>query len=395
MKGSLVVAGLALVAAACGSGDVAPTTLAGDTTFSNPDPANPATTTSSVPAPDIPNVDLSLHSVPLEDIHFDTFDGGSVPLSKADSGLILRLRDAIPPIDEPAYGGAEAAGWLSDGDLILGYVAGEQPYAYPVKILDLHEIVNDDLDGIPVLISYCPLCRSGVVFDRRVAGQELEFGNTSALFESDLVMFDRQTGSYWWQVAGEAIVGTLTGSRLSPLPSTMATWVEWQEVHPQTLVLAPPGGNVDRYLVDRFGSYEDFIDGGNFGFPVGEQSRDPRLPASELVVGVGLDGNHRVYPIETLQDAVVNDSIADVPVVVFSTSSPAGAVFSPVVEEGVLTFQIVDGEFRDDQTGSTWDLGGAAIAGDLLGTRLKGIPSRTTFWFAYVGAFPETEVWQP
>ena len=255
--------------------------------------------------------------------------------------------------------------------------------------------MNDDLGGRPVLISYCPLCRSGVVFNRIVDGRELDFGNTSALFESDLVMLDRQTGSYWWQVAGEALVGTLTGTRLEPLPSTMATWGEWLEAHPQTLVLSPPDGNIDRYLVDRFGTYEDFIDGSNFGFPVGDQSRDPRLPASELVLGLERDGIHRVYPIESLQNAVVNDDVGGVPVVVFSTAGPAGAAFSRAVGEEVLTFQLLDDEFRDDQTGSTWNLAGKATAGILSGTELTALAGRTTFWFAYVGAFPEVEVWQP
>ena len=193
---------------------------------------------------------------------------------------------------------------------------------------------------------------------------------------------------------GEAIVGTLTGTRLDPLPSTNASWGEWLAVHPATLVLAPPDGNIERYLADRFGTYEGFLDAGNFGFPVGEQSRDPRLPASELIIGVELGGIHRVYPIESLRDAAVNDSVAGIPVVVFSTSGPAGAVFSPVVEDRALTFQIVSGKFRDDQTGSTWDLSGLAIAGDLVGNQLTAIPARTTFWFAYVAAFPEAEVWQ-
>jgi hypothetical protein len=109
---------------------------------------------------------------------------------------------------------------------------------------------------------------------------------------------------------------------------------------------------------------------------------------------VELEGIHRVYPIESLGDATVNDSIGGIPVVLFSTSGPAGALFSPVVGDRTLTFQILGDEFRDDQTGSTWNLGGLAVAGDLDGTQLTPIPTRTTFWFAYVGAFPQAEVWQ-
>jgi len=142
-----------------------------------------------------PDVDLSLHSVPLDEVYFDTFDGGSVPLSDSTPELRERLLDVIPPIDRPVYGDVGAGDWLDQSDLVLGYVSGGQAYAYPFKILNFHEIVNDDLDGLPVLISYCPLCRSAIVYDRRVGGDVLSFGNTSALYESDLVMVDRSTGS--------------------------------------------------------------------------------------------------------------------------------------------------------------------------------------------------------
>ncbi|MFA9565117.1 MAG: DUF3179 domain-containing (seleno)protein, partial [Acidimicrobiales bacterium] len=153
---------------------------------------------------------------------FDTFDGGSTPpLPESTPELRSRLLDAIPPIDAPTYGDATSGDWLEPDDLVLGYEAGGQPYAYPFKILNFHEVVNDRLDGLPVLISYCPLCGSGIVYDRRVDGRVLSFGNTSALYESDLVMVDRATGSYWWQVAGEAIVGPLTGTELTALPSTV------------------------------------------------------------------------------------------------------------------------------------------------------------------------------
>ena len=103
---------------------------------------------------------------------------------------------------------------MEDDDLVLGYESGDEAFAYPINILNFHEMVNDVIGGDPVLIIYCPLCVSGVVFSRAVDGQTLTFGNTSALYQSDLVMYDHQTGTYWFQVAGEAVVGTMTGSRL-------------------------------------------------------------------------------------------------------------------------------------------------------------------------------------
>ena len=195
--------------AACGSGSE---------TSSSP----PLTEATSTSAP-IPNVDLSVTDVRLERVVFDTFDGGFVPLSEASASLIEDLRDALAPIYEPVYGGAGELSWLADEDLVLGYEAGGQAYAYPLQILNFRELVNDTIDGVPILVSYCPLCASAVVYDRRLGDRTLLFGNTSALYESDLVMFDHQTGSYWFQVAGRAIVGELTGEELAVLPSSVAS----------------------------------------------------------------------------------------------------------------------------------------------------------------------------
>ena len=182
-----------------------------------------------------PAVDTSISVVPIEDVVFDTFRGGFMRLSDADSKSIERLRDVIKPIYEPKYDPVEKGDWLSDSDLVLGYVGPDSgnAFAYPVKMLNLHEIVNDVIDGTPVLISYCPLCASGVVYDRRLGEDVLLFGNTSALYQSDLVMYDHQTGSYWFQVLGEAIVGPLSGQRLTMLPSVTAEWGRWKQLYPR------------------------------------------------------------------------------------------------------------------------------------------------------------------
>ena len=144
----------------------------------------------------MPTLDRSLHTVPLAEVAFDTFNGSFVRLSDADETLITSLRDLIRPIYEPEYQPAdEADSWLRQSDLVIGLEMGGQAYAYLVKTLNFRELVNDVIDGQPVLISYCPLCASGVVYGRVLDGRSLLFGNTSALYESDLVMYDHQTGS--------------------------------------------------------------------------------------------------------------------------------------------------------------------------------------------------------
>ena len=186
-----------------------------------------------VPTEPPPDLDTSIASVSLEEVIFDTFDGGSIALSSADESTIERLRDLIKPIYIPKYDPIEEGDWLRDTDMVIGYASQNgEAFAYPIKILNFHEIVNDVIDGVPVLISYCPLCASGVVYSRELDGDILLFGNTSALFESDLVMFNHQTGSYWFQVLGEAIVGPLTRKRLTMLPSTTITWVNGKNCTP-------------------------------------------------------------------------------------------------------------------------------------------------------------------
>lgn len=401
------VAMISLVAAACAGDDdnggasadpPAPPDTSAPTSAPGASPSDPSVDPATTPqvqssakeAQTPPDVDLSLHSVPLNEIYFDTFDGGSVPLSDSTPELRLRLLDAIPPIDRPVYGDASAGDWLAPDDLVLGYVAGGQAYAYPFKILNYHEIVNDDLDGVPVLISYCPLCRSAIVYDRRVDGDVLSFGNTSALYESDLVMVDRTTGSYWWQVAGTAIVGPLTDAALEPLPSVVATWTDWASLHPETLVLTRATGFSRPYERDAFAGYTDIIDSGRFPFPVGEAARDARLRPSALVVGVVINEVARAYPVENLIDPI-NDEVGGNQIVVFPTEGGA-TVFGAVVDGETLRFELRNGDFVDVETGSVWTSSGVAVSGTRQGAMLTAFPSRTTFWFAFVGAFPEVEL---
>lgn len=395
----VVVAATSLVIAACTTDD-APTSSEGlvPTTTSSAQPTEPAVDTTTAAAEQQlggatlpPDVDVSIHSVPLEEIYFDTFDGGAVPLSDSSPALRLRLLDAIPPIDRPVYGDVTAGDWMEPGDLVVGYVAGGQAYAYPFKILNYHEIVNDEIDAIPVLISYCPLCRSAIVYDRRVGDETLSFGNTSALYESDLVMVDRNTGSYWWQVAGSAIVGPMTGTELQPLASEVATWADWTSRHPETLVLTRDTGHARPYERDAFANYAENVDAGRFPFPVGEAGRDPRLSPAALVVGVVLGGAARAYPIEG-QTEPINDDVAGDPIVVFPTDGGA-TVYRAVVDGKRIEFQRIGDALVDVETGSVWTQEGMAVSGPHEGEKLDSIPSRTTFWFAFVGAFPEVEIW--
>ena len=248
--------------------------------------------------------DVSLHSVPLEDIIIDTFGGSPrfVPLSRASEELIRDLRDAIAPVANPVYGGPDSLPWLEDTHLVMGYRSGDSAFAYAINILNLHEIVNDVIDGVPLVVTYCPLCFSGVVFNRQLSdGSLLTFGNTSALYQSDMVMYDHQTGSYWFQVGGEAVVGAMTGTRLDLLPSSTMEWGDWLKLNPETEVLVGMAGDPERFTGRRYESglpanYQSQINREQFAFPVDKTRLDTRLTAGEIVVTVETNGGGQGLP---------------------------------------------------------------------------------------------------
>ena len=354
----------------------------------------------------VPMVDVSKASVPLGDIVFDTFGrfrARYLPLDQIDEEVILQLRDAISPIYQPVYGGADSLAWLSDYDLVMGYVSGVDAYAYPVNILNLHELVNDKIDGVPLLISYCPLCISGVVYDRNLDGEVLLFGNTSALYQSDLVMYDHQTGSYWFQVGGEAVVGALTGAHLNLLPSMTMAWKDWKGLYPQTKLLVGVEGSPNRFNGSRYAQgfsdgYKERIDQNGFIFPVDQAKLDQRLQSGDLVLTVEVDDAVTAYPLDRIGRAAVNDQVGGLPVVVFNqvTGQSVGAFFR-TVDDQVLTFEYREESeaFIDNETGSVWDLAGRAVEGPLAGAQLERAKTRRGFWFSIAIAFPDVELYTP
>ena len=350
-------------------------------------------------------VDRSIHSVPLRDIVFDTFGGSPrfLPLDQASDADILALRDAIVPIIQPAYGDPGELSWLEDEDLVFGYRSGDVAYAYPLNILDFHEIVNDVIDGKPVLITYCPLCFSGVVFDRELEGRVLTFGNTSALYQSDLVMYDHQTGSYWFQVGGEAVVGSLTGSHLDLLPSATTAWGEWKNIYSETRLLTGIVGAPRMFANSHYGrgfsaGYQDRVNNDRFAFPVDEDRLDDRLSSGEIVLTVEVGESATAFPLGLLGSVAVSHEVGGHPVVVFSRASNRLAIaFSRIVDDRTLTFDYVDDDqqFVDRETSSVWDGGGRAIKGPLTGAQLQQMNTRRSFWFSIAIALPTIDVYYP
>jgi len=334
------------------------------------------------------------------------FTRHTVPLSEIVSGG--PPRDGIPPIDRPRFESVRAASrWLSDRDPVMVVERGSEAKAYPLAILIWHEIVNDVVGGLPVAVTFCPLCNTALVFDRRSGSRVLDFGTTGRLRHSDLVMYDRQTETWWQQATGEAIVGALTGTRLLFVPQTTLAWGTARELYPEIQVLSRDTGHRRDYGRNPYVGYDD-----RSRSPIRDFFRresDPRLPPMERVVAVEV-GDGWAVGLETLTRArVVNAEADGVPFVVLLREGVASALDRAEISEGrevgqtavfdrrlegrVLTFRAAGAGFEDIETGTRWDLAGRAVAGPLGGRRLRPLPHGNHFWFAWIVFRPDSELW--
>jgi hypothetical protein len=318
-------------------------------------------------------------------------------------------KGGIPALDRPRFETARQAGrWLNARDPLIVVEHGGEVKAYPLSILLWHEIVNDQVGGLPVAVTFCPLCNTALVFDRRLEGRLLDFGTTGRLRHSDLVMYDRQTESWWQQATGDGIVGVLAGRELRKVPSTTLAWREVRALHPRVRVLSRETGHQRPYGRNPYVGYD------RGRRPLAEffsRDTDARLPAMERVVALEL-GPGWAVPFGTLREQpVVNAEAAGVPFVVFWSPGAASAldagevargqdvgqtgVFDRRLEGRTLTFVPARGGFIDRDTRSRWNLAGRAVSGPLRGRRLRPVPHGNHFWFAWVVFRPRTSLWQP
>jgi hypothetical protein len=341
------------------------------------------------------STDFSRHTVPLEEI----VPGGPP-------------KDGIPALDRPRFvTSAAASAWLSENEPVMVVRVGEDVRAYPYRILIWHEIVNDRIGDVPVAVTYCPLCNTALAFDRRHAGRVLTFGVSGMLRHSDMVIFDRETESWWQQATGESIVGEFAGDRLRPVAAQTVSWAEFRRQYPRGPVLSQETGFERPYGRNPYAGYDSPRERPIRAFF--SRTPDPRLPAMERVAAVQHAGKTVAYPFSELaRIGAVNDRIGEDAVVVFwaaGTSSALDAtevsagrdvgatgVFGRRVRGRDLTFAAVgDGRFRDRETGSTWTVLGVATEGELAGTRLEPIGHGDYLWFAWAVFQPETRIWRP
>lgn len=313
-----------------------------------------------------------------------------VPLNKILSGG--PPKDGIPSIDKPKFVSAqEAENFLRHDDLVLGLFVDGVTKAYPRMILVWHEIVNDKINGKPVVVTYCPLCYTGAAFVRTLNGEEVEFGVSGKLYNSDLVMYDRKTDSYWSQILGQAIVGELAGAKLDRVPIDTLEWGAWKKLHPNTLVLSPDTGFRRTYGQDPYG---DYYSSRSVFFPI--DNEDSRLHPKAVVYGVESIGAAKAYPDSELAKVIiVNDVVGGTPLL--ATRDPDSKVVRVLerkIADRVLEFELRNGKLFDKQTGSGWTFNGSAVSGTLSGTQLNLVVASPHFWFAWAAFKPGTELFR-
>ena len=221
--------------------------------------------------------------------------GASVPEEQILAGG--PPRDGIPALDHPTHMAAATSAW-PDEEIVLGVARDGEARAYPVAILNWHELVNDTLGGDPILVSYCPLCGTGLAFDRRVGGKTRSFGVSGLLFRSDLLMFDRESESLWSQISAEALSGPQRGERLRLVRARMMEWSAWKRAHPDTTILSPATSHRRDY---RRSPYEGYATSTETYFPV---KLDPRYHPKMPTLGLRIAGRSaRGYPASELVQA--------------------------------------------------------------------------------------------
>ena len=305
------------------------------------------------------------HLIPL-----DKIKGGGPPM------------DGIPSIDNPVFADIQGSYFMSDSDTVIGLEINGEAKAYPLFILVWHEIVNDNVGGTPVAVTYCPLCYTNQVFERVIDGQEVEFGTSGKLYNSNLLMYDRFTESYWSQALGIAVKGELSGYKLNLVPFDVITWGDWKTLYPDTMVLTTDTGHIRSYATDPYGNYYTEP---RILFPV--EHSDDRMHPKEIILGFNQDGIYKAYKQNDIE------SNGKIPVTLFSLFSQNSRAFERTLDGQVLDCVYVDNKIIDTQTNSEWNYDGLSISGEHEGKQLERMPIEPGFWFEWIAFHPETLVY--
>ncbi len=314
--------------------------------------------------------------------------------------------DGIPPLDSPRHLAAVDAGYLSDSDLVFGVSVGGDHRAYPLRIMDSHEMANDVVGGVPVSLAYCTLCGAGILYEGRLGGHIYTFGSSGLLMRSNKLMYDRTSMTLWNQLTGEPVLGLLAGRDLTlrRLPVVVTTWSDWLAAHPDTVAL-----DIDTGFERDYGSgaaYGEYYASPDPLFPVGVRS--DLLGPKDRVFALLLDGVPVAYPVDALAaERVINDSVGGTPVVLLALHGTLRGQGSEFVtglevewragaevrafEAGSHTFSASNGVVVDERA-VPWQVREEVLVSD-RGETLPRLPGHLSYWFAWFSYFPRTLVY--
>lgn len=264
-------------------------------------------------------------------------------------------RDGIPALSDPKLVAAAQAAYLKPHDRIVGIVLNGEARAYPIPILNWHEIVNDEINGQRFAVTYCPLCGTAIAFDATIDGSPTDFGVSGLLYNSDVLLYDRETESLWSQILGKSVAGERVNKKLSSLPISHTTWLDWREKHPDTLVLSDDTGHSRDYQRDPYAGYEKSR---STYFSVNNEAPDNYHP-KEVVLGLGFDGVYKAYPFIELD-------------------KQGKSRFSDSVNGTRFNFE--------------WDTDNRSIT--VTDTTGRAVAVIQGFWFAWFAFHPDTEVFK-
>ena len=303
-------------------------------------------------------------------------------------------RDGIPALENPEKIPASEATYLPDSELVLGYFDGINAVAYPLLILDWHEIINDNIGDFPLAITYCPLTGTGIGWDRTLNGKVTTFGVSGLIYNNNLIPFDRETASNWSQQRLDCVNGELINTEIETFQIVETRWDNWKTMYPDTKVLSLNTGHNRSYGIYPYGDYK--TNAANLLFPLAID--DERLHRKERVHGIIVNGDAKIYRFGSFsaQTSVINDVISGEDVVV-AGNLPRNFIvsFYSMLEDGtVLNLTPVDENniILKDGIGNKYDIFGNAVSGPLAGKRLKRTESFLGYWFSWGVFYPSAVI---
>ncbi len=306
-------------------------------------------------------------------------------------------KDGIPALANPSFISSSEASYLQDNDLVLGLAVGNEVRAYSHKVLDWHEIINDDLDDVSVAVIYCPLTGTGIGWNRNLSAGKTTFGVSGLLYNNNIIPYDRLTDSNWSQMLFKSVKGSLSGQSPDVINLVETNWKTWKEMFPDTKVVSTQTGHNRNYNNYPYGDYR--TNHKTILFP--SSRTDNRLPAKERVLGL-MDGKKaKAYSIEKFKGgtSLINDVFSGKQITVVGSKERNFIIaFNRELPDGtVLSFEPVANEasvILVDQEGNKWDLFGKAVSGPKEGLRLDAFPQMMGYWFSWAPFFENLELFE-